>query len=133
MEVRVEGFEMPGGDVQVGIQRGRDVVDRYPGGATGAEWTFDVKVKLVDGSLDFGGPYVHGKRGDRFVYLSWGVVEGDEFKMFRRAKLHFADAPVAVVELAAAGGTLTCRVRMTDSCGNPRCARVKAPDAIWSA
>ena len=129
MHVRIEGFEMPGGDVHVGVQRGKEVVDLFRGDAPSAEWSFDVTVKPFDGGLDFGGPYVHGKRGDRFLYLSWGVLEAGTFRMFRRAKLLFADAPADVL----AGGAVTCRVRMTDSCGNPRCARVKPPDAIWSS
>lgn len=126
--MRIEGFDMPGGNVHVGVQRGREVVDLHPGDAAGGEWSFEVRVKPVDGGLDFGGPYVHGKRGDRFVYLSWGVVEGGTFRMFRRAKLHFADAPADVL----ATGAVTCRVRMTDACGNPRCARVRPPDATWT-
>lgn len=116
-------------NVHVGIQRGREVVDLYPGDAAGAEWSFEVTVKPLDAGVDFGGPYVHGKRGDRFVYLSWGVVEDGAFRMFRRAKLHFADAPPDVLATPA----ITCRVRMTDGLGNPRCARVKPPDAVWTS
>ena len=40
----------------------------------------------------FRGPAVHGKRGERFLYLTWGDVgPAGEFAMFRRAKLMFAD------------------------------------------
>ena len=42
----------------------------------------------TDGALDFKGPAVHGKRGERFLYLTWGNVASDgSFTMFRRAKL----------------------------------------------
>lgn len=145
MTVVVEGFDMPGrscapagapGDYQnvhVGVQRGREVVDLVPGDAPAAIWTLPVVVKHPAGGSDFTGPFVHGRPGDRFVYLSWGEVEEDRFQMFRRAKLHFADAPPEVLATAARDGALRCRVRMTDASGNPRCARVRPPDAVWTA
>lgn len=40
--------------------------------------------------------------------------------------------PVVVRE-AAALGTLTVRVRLTDDCGAPLCARVDPPAITWSA
>ena len=95
--MRIEGFDMPGlscaphdaparyANVHVGLQRGKDVVDLYPGDAPLAAWSFPVNLKHHDGGLDFGGPFVHGRRGDRFVYLSWGVVDAGGFRMFRRA------------------------------------------------
>jgi hypothetical protein len=107
------------------------VIDLVPGDAAAATWTFDVTVKRVDDGLDFAGPFVHGRRGDRFLYLSWGVVDGDEFEMFRRAKLHFSDVAPAVLAGAVAAGKLRCRVGMTDARGNPRCARVR--DAEWTS
>ena len=141
--MRIEGFEMPGlscapqgageryGNVHVGVQRGKEVVDLHPGDAAGAEWSIEVTVKHLDNSVDFGGPFVHGRRGDRFVYLSWGVVGAGGFRMFRRAKLHFADAPAEVLGSAVVAG-IVCRVRMTDDAGYPRCARVRPPDATWT-
>jgi hypothetical protein len=142
LAVRIEGRDMPGrscappgahrryDDVHVGVQRGRDVVDVVPGDASSASWELPVTVKVTpEGALDFAGPYVHGKRGDRFLYLVW--VDGDS-EMFRRAKLHFADCDDDVMDKAVQRGTLACRVNMTDRCGAPRCARVRPPDAVWS-
>jgi len=41
-----------------------------------------------NGDVDFRGPAVYGRRGDRFLYLTWGDLTDDErFEMFRRAKL----------------------------------------------
>jgi hypothetical protein len=143
--VTVEGYDMPGrscgpdgtdcsyGNVHAGIQRGREVIELVPGDASDARWTFPVTVKMADdGALDFGGPFVHGKRGDRFLYISWGAVDPD-FEMFRRAKLHFADCSTELLAEAIRTGELVCRVRMTDARGNPRCAHVRAPDVAWSA
>jgi hypothetical protein len=144
LTVVIEGFEMPGlscapvgageqyGNVHVGVQRLREVVDLHPGDAATAGWSFEVVAKRLADDIDFGGPFVHGRRGDRFLYLSWGVVDAGGFRMFRRAKLHFADAGPDVVASAVEMGTLRCRVRMSDRCGNPRCARVRPPDAVWT-
>jgi hypothetical protein len=141
----VEGFEMPGlscapadapqrySNIHVGVQRLREVVDLHPGDAATAGWSFDVVTKGAGDDLDFGGPFVQGRRGDRFIYLSWGVVDPSGFRMFRRAKLHFADAAPEVLASAVETGHLRCRVRMSDRCGNPRCARVRPPDAVWTS
>lgn len=145
LTVVVDGFDMPGrlcapadagaryGNVHVGVQRAREVIDLVAGDAAAASWTLEVTVKHLPDGLDFGGPFVHGRRGQRFLYLSWGVAEGGAFEMFRRAKLLFADAGPATLATAAEAGSLRCRVRMTDACGNPRCARVRPPDAVWTA
>ena len=80
MDVRIVGVELPGrtcGDprpggleyenVHVGVQRRKDVVDLVPGDAPGAEWNLTVDTVTKDGALDQRGPFVHGKRGDRFL------------------------------------------------------------------
>ena len=143
--VTIEGYDLPGRhcdphdtdavyeDVHVGVQRRKEVVDLVPGDAPSARWTFDVTTKIADdGTLDFGGPYVHGRRGDRFLYLSWGAG-ADGHHMFRRAKLNFADCDPTVIAAALRSGTVTVRVNLSDRWGQPRCARVKPPDASWSS
>lgn len=120
-------------NVHVGVQRLREVVDLQPGDAPTAVWSFEVTTKNAGDDIDFGGPFVHGKRGDRFLYLSWVAVQGGGFRMFRRAKLCFADAGPEVLASAVETGLLRCRVRMTDGRGDPRCARVRPPDAMWSS
>lgn len=147
MQVRIEGHTLPGracapadaplsyDNVHVGVQRRQEVVELVPGDAPSARWSFDVTTRVADdGGLDVGGPYVHGRRGDRFLYLSWGTVAADgAFTMFRRAKLNFADVPAEVLAKAAAGaGTLVARLGLTDGCGNPVCARVRPPAVTWA-
>ena len=63
---------------------------------------------------------MQGKKGERFVYLTWGTVDGESFTMFRRAKLMLADLPADAVEV-------TVDVDLTDECGMPRCARLRPP------
>jgi hypothetical protein len=55
------------------VQVRREPVDLAS--ADGAEDCWDVDVDVVDhdGELDFRGPVVQGRRGDRFVYLAWAM------------------------------------------------------------
>jgi hypothetical protein len=144
VRIRIEGTDLPGrrggseadalrlGNVHVGVQRKAEVVDRVPADAPDAAWDLEVASREVDGLLDVGGPWVHGRPGARFLYLSWGAVEGDRFAMFRRAKLLFGDVPTAVLRAAHDGeGTLVARLGLTDPDGGPRCARVRPPDVRW--
>ncbi|MEN3273674.1 MAG: hypothetical protein V7636_2435 [Actinomycetota bacterium] len=132
VQVRIEGVTLPGrscggghDDVHVGVQRKQDVIEQVRGDAKSATWTFEVSTKLdADGNRDFGGPFVHGKKGERFVYLSWGDGSGESFTMFRRAKLMLAEAPRAE--------SVVARIQMTDGKGLPMCARLKPPALEWS-
>jgi hypothetical protein len=142
--IRIEGTDLPGrrgdgeadrlrrGNVQVGVQRKAEVVDRVPADARSATWQLEVTSREVDGLLDVGGPWVHGRPGARFLYLSWGSVSGEAFAMFRRAKLLFGDIPSALLRAAHDGeGKLVGRLGLTDEQGGPRCARVRPPDIVW--
>jgi hypothetical protein len=144
VHIRIEGHDLPGRDgphaaelrlhnVHVGVQRGREVVERVPVSAASAAWQFEVESREVDELLDVGGPWVHGRPGARFLYLSWGSVDGSAFAMFRRAKLMFGDVPAALLRAAFTGdGVLTGSLGLTDAGGEPRCARVRPPDIVWT-
>jgi hypothetical protein len=146
VHIRIEGSELPGrpgsaqadalrlGNVHVGVQRKSEVVERFPADAEAVAWEFEVTSREVDGLLDVGGPYVHGRPGARFLYLSWGAVEGEKFAMFRRAKLLFGDIPTAMLRAAhegEGGGGLIAQLGLTDADGGPRCARVRPPEITW--
>ena len=84
-------------------------------------------------SFDFRGPAVQGKRGERFIYLTWGdldTVHG--FQMFRRAKLMLDRIEPELIESATHAGRLAATVDLTDDRGGPRCARVDPPAIAWS-
>lgn len=133
MRVVLEGTDLPGGaGVTVGVQRRGEVVEPQPADASSVTWAFDVEV--VDGP-DFRGPFVQGKRGERFVYLSWGVVGPDaSTEMFRRAKLMLAAVGPEVLEAASApGAALVGRLGLTQDDGTPRCAAIRPPTITWSA
>ena len=144
MRIRIEGSDLPGrrggsgadslrrNNVHVGVHRKAEVVERVPASAESASWELDVTAREVDGLLDVGGPFVHGRPGARFLYLSWGNVSDSGFEMFRRAKLMFGDIPTSLLRAAfEGGGVLVGSLGLTDACGEPRCARVRPPDIAW--
>ena len=110
--------------IHVGVQRAREVVGLVRGDAEQAVFEFDVAVK--DGR--FAGPYVHGRAGQRFIYLSWGEVVGDDFRMFRRAKLHVDHLDVAEAEGRVVEGALALK----NEKGHPLCASVRPPLIEWT-
>lgn len=119
----------PCGNVHVGIQIGREPAELVLADADTATWTTEITMRtLDDGSLDFRGPAVQGRRGERFVYLTWGDVgAAGSFSMFRRAKLMLEDVGAVAAESGNANGQVTASVHLTDDCGGPRCARLRAP------
>lgn len=122
MRVVIHGYQLPGlicgpnKNVHVGLQVKDDPVELVPADADQAEWSVEISER--DG--DFRGPAVHGKKGERFVYLTWGSVENGSFTMFRRAKLMLSDLPTGADRVHV-------DVQLTDEHGMPRCARLRPP------
>lgn len=120
MRLMIRGHRLPGltcglhTNIHVGLQVCKDPVDLVPADAAAALWTTDLQTE----GGDFRGPAVHGRRGERFVYLTWGTVEGASFTMFRRAKIMLDELPAEAEEV-------TLDVDLTDESGMPRCARVQ--------
>lgn len=118
----IHGHRLPGltcgphTNIHVGVQVKRAPVGLVPADAAEADWVTEIRTD--DG--DFRGPAVQGRKGERFVYLTWGTVAGDSFSMFRRAKLMLADLPADADEV-------TVDVDLTDEHGMPRCARLRPP------
>jgi hypothetical protein len=152
LQIAIHGRHLPGRmfryagvpihGVHVGLQVRNEPEDLVPGDAPAAEWQVSVRLVHGDGdgdgvgvgALDFRGPAVHGSRGHRFLYLTWGDVTPDGgFTMFRRAKLMLdAIAPTLVAAAARDGRTLHAHIDLTDDFGGPRCARVDPPALVWS-
>jgi Family of unknown function (DUF5990) len=135
LDVVVRGTEPPGrrfasyADVHVGVQVGREAVGMTPADSPAPHWHLSVRV--VDG--DFRGPAVHGRRGGRFLYLSWGDLVGGRYEMFRRGKLMLDRIDPVLIEAAVRGGRrLVATVSLTDPSGGPRCARFDPPAIAWS-
>ncbi|QES51839.1 monooxygenase [Streptomyces venezuelae] len=151
MRIRIEGVDLPGltclgtpdgsvpayRNVHVAVQR-RDrpaeLLDPQPGDAASAVWTLECTTTASPLGVDVKGPYVQGRPGNRFVYLSWGTVDdAGAFSMFRRAKLMLAGVPARTLDAAGHSGLLVARLGLTDACGGPLCARVLPPAVTWTA
>ncbi len=116
MRVAITGVNLPGrvfwcpdgssmDNLHVGVQIRQDPARLVRADESEALWEVDVEVIRNDGALDFRGPGVHGKRGDRFIYLTWGNVGPDNtFEMFRRAKLMLDCVEPELIERAMATG-----------------------------
>ncbi|MFJ3658356.1 DUF5990 family protein [Streptomyces nigra] len=153
LRIRIDAVDLPGltcppgapadGSVQayrnvhVAVQRRSrpaELLDIQPGDAPSATWTLPCTTTAAPAGADVKGPYIQGRPGERFIYLSWGTVEkpGD-FTMFRRAKLLLAAVPSDVLDAAAHSGLLVGRLGLTDAHGCPLCARVIPPAITWAA
>ncbi|GAA3788311.1 hypothetical protein GCM10022226_03650 [Sphaerisporangium flaviroseum] len=132
------GHDMPGyGNVHVGVQR-RDrrdeILDLQPGDVPSAVWTLECVTVPSENGVDIKGPHIQGRPGGRFVYLSWGTVDGNGgFEMFRRAKLMLDALDPGVLDAAMRSGVLLARLGLTDAKGQPLCAAVRPPAITWSA
>lgn len=126
MRIVIESSDLPGSTcedrtgIEVGIQLGQQVHDLVPGGSTTARWVAEVQTTA---SGDFRGPAVHGKKGERFLYLVW-LADPDR-QRFGRVKL-------MLDEVDPTAETVTATVSLTDERGRPRCARLKPPAIRWS-
>ena len=145
MHVRISGVNLPGcafcrsdgsvmENVHVGVQLRRDPAHLVRADTRQATWLLDLDVIHTDDGVDFRGPAVQGRRGERFIYLTWGNVdEAGHFEMFRRAKLMLNRVEPDVICAATPSGVLAATVDLTDAQGGPRCARVDPPALVWAA
>ena len=144
MQISLVGTNLPGREfcrpdgslmtnVHVGIQIGREPADLVRADVSEARWDIDVDVVVHEGQTDFRGAAVQGKRGERFLYLTWGEVRPTSaFEMFRRAKLMLNRIDPTMLEQAIADHQLLGTIDLTGSDGGPRCARVDPPAIQWS-
>lgn len=144
MQLSITGVHLPGrtfcrpdgsvmDNVHVGVQLRRDPAHMIRADATEAIWVLDIDVVQTDDGYDFRGPAVQGKRGERFVYLTWGNLEAGHLETFRRAKLMLNRVDPDVIEGALLSGGLAATVDLTDEKGCPRCARIDPPAVRWAA
>ncbi len=148
VQIRIEASDLPGrscrpspdrpgghSNIHLGVQRRNqpdELLGLVPGDAPSAMWTLDCRATAS--GVDLTGPYIQGRPGGRFIYLSWGTLDqAHDFKMFRRAKLQLDAIPPAVLESAVEGGLLVGRLGLTDAKGNPLCAAVRPPVIDWSS
>ena len=118
--------------VLFGLQSGKAVKAPVSASKTTA---FDLEIQIVcEGSeIDFKGGQVQGRKGDRFVYLSWGLPGQDQqFTMFARAKIKLAGIPEDIRERAVKSGELlVCELQATNHKGEPASGTIKPPAVVW--
>ena len=120
-------------NVHVGIQRRRQPVELVRADAAEARWDLDIDIVDRNGEIDFRGPDVQGKPGERFLYLTWGDVGDDGgFEMFRRAKLMLHRVDAETIDAARNTGILVAHFDLTGGDDGPVCARVGPPAISWS-
>lgn len=113
---------LPG--VTVAVQRGQELTQEFPADGTPITWRLEARVV----GTDLRGPYVHGRPGDRFLYLSW---QQEGAGRFRRAKL-MLDAVTPELLARAQERGLAAQVGLTMPDGSPVCAAVRPPRIEWS-
>ena len=87
--------------VTVGIQdKNQDVHEGARKRDGPVEFKCEVQARDAGGGkLDFAGPFVHGKPGARFLYLSWKRADSSDVLWFQRVKVPLA---LTAAELGAA-------------------------------
>ncbi len=137
--LRIVGRRLPGrtwsgrSDIHVGVQRGTEVVGLVPGDMGEAQFDVEIEVEVgAEGAIDFRGAYVHGRGGERFLYLSWGEVDGEgTFTMFRRVKLHLRPLAELFATKLANAKRVEAYLELTDPKGRPVAASVRPPWVTW--
>ncbi len=88
---------------------------------------------------DFSGRFIHGKPGERFLYLSWkpdgwsaGESEPGPPACVRRIKIHLRTLNTKLIEKARrGGGVLQAVIQGTAKDGGPACASVPLLGGDW--
>jgi hypothetical protein len=139
-QLQIIGRRLPGSSwsgrsgIHIGVEREGDVVGLVTGDAADAVFDIDLDIfEGADGMPDFRGPYVHGRRGERFVYLSWAEVgEDGSVAIFRRLRLHLAPLlEQASAERVLAAKRIQAVLELTDTRGRPLAASVRPPWVTW--
>jgi hypothetical protein len=133
----IEGYDAPGSScpgpdgIGLGIQQGTEVVGVLPSSTESPRFSGEVAM-VSDGDVtDYSGPYIHGPRGDRFLYLTWLHLKSRE--SMARIKLKLSDIdPELLASAARDGKVVQGRVKLTNRLGKPASGSVRPPDVEWT-
>lgn len=138
--MRIVGHRLPGlswsehSHVHVGVQHRKDAINLVACDAACA--VFDIPIEVVLDptiGIDYRGPFAQGKRGQRFIYLSWGdLTPENRFTMLRRAKLNLFTIPEHIARALADGCTVQAELELTDPRGEPICASIPPQLIHWT-
>jgi hypothetical protein len=134
--IRIVGQQAPGAtcsgpdSIFLGVQKGKEVVDAVPSSTSEPAFELEIEVEDNEPDSDFCGPYVHGPKGDRFLYLAW--TDGIGGPLVARIKLRLLDIEPDLRAAARNGGTLTGTLSLIDAQGRPRSGSIRPPEIAWS-
>jgi hypothetical protein len=114
-------------DLEVGWGQGKTVMDAVPGDSVEARFTAHLHARQrADGTVDFAGPLVQGKSGERFLYLVW-TCAADRKTPLRRIKVPLHQLTWEDLQ----NGQIVAHLQMTGPDGGPLAATPKAPYLRW--
>ncbi|HZF30174.1 MAG TPA: DUF5990 family protein [Gammaproteobacteria bacterium] len=122
------------GPVHLGIQRDEAIEQATPADSKRVVFRPVLRVRRnTDGSANFLGPYAHGPRAERFIYLNWVVVRGGvPVQRPGRIKLHLNHIDWTHAERAAANDMpIRVTLELTGAKGKPVFASVRPGAARW--
>lgn len=120
--------------LHLGIQRDQEIIETASAGSSRVVFRPVLRARSnTDGSANFLGPFAHGPRTERFIYLVWAVVQGKiPVKMVGRIKIHLNHIKWATVEKAAgAKKPIRVTLALTGAKGKPVMASVRPDVAKW--
>lgn len=136
IEMVGQGLSDRQGGLHLGMQHGSEVVEPVPAMAGTVTFALSVDVIAAEdgGAFDLRGPYVHGKCGDRFLYLSWGDLDRDgAFGMAMRTKIKLQSIPPDLITRALkSDSTLRRTLSLVDVAGNPVSGTIPPERIHWS-
>ena len=121
--------ENPPANVTFAVQRGKAGDLLEPSDIAADRLTFEFSIRAADesGTPNFLGPFVHGPKGGRFLYVNSGTSAGQADSCWtRRAKLHLSSIDWALVQkvVSTRGAVLEGRIAGTGRDGGPSCATI---------
>lgn len=119
--------ENPPSDATIAVQRGKagDLLEPTVAAKGSLTFEFSIRAAYESGKPNFLGPFVHGPKGERFLYVNSGTLAGQAGSVWtRRAKLHLSSINWKLVQKVAStrGATLEGRIAGTGRDGGPACA-----------
>lgn len=118
--------------VLFGLQSKNGVDEPLPATAS-TDFHTEIEVRTTDSGLDFAGDHVQGRRGERYICLSWGLPDQTEpFVMFARAKIKLTDIrPDLLTRAVENRQALRGEMRATTK-GQPATGTINPPAIEWS-
>lgn len=120
-------------NIFVGVQQKKEVVMDTSIEVESKDFLIPIQVKPNKiGVPNFLGEFVHGKVGDRFLYLVWYQKKEVHKERFRRAKIKLAPISWKHIENAIHNNQpIQARINLTDHKGEPVCATLKTANLEW--